>query len=105
MLSRGLTTILADMTLPEAIEIPSIHRVTVRTGACGVGDDAPGSRPHQTISDGGVIGGGHVPLPGEESLAPHGMGFRDARPECRRHRLEVLANRSRMVSYEGRPGL
>jgi predicted ATPase with chaperone activity len=33
MLSRGLTTILADMTLPEAIEIPRIHRVAGRTGA------------------------------------------------------------------------
>jgi hypothetical protein len=52
-----------------------------------------------------VIGGGHVPLPAEGSLAPPGMRFRDAQPECRRHRLEVLASRSRMVSCEGPPGL
>jgi predicted ATPase with chaperone activity len=33
MLSCGLTTILADMTLPEAIAIPRIHLVAGRTGA------------------------------------------------------------------------
>jgi hypothetical protein len=53
-------------------------------------DDAPVSRPHHTISDVGVIGGGQVPRPGEGSLAHHGVRFWDERPECRRHVLEVL---------------
>jgi magnesium chelatase family protein len=106
MLSRGLTTILADMTFPEALEIPRIHRVAGRTGVrTALVTTCPCRAPHQTILDGGVIGGGHVPLPGEGSLVPHGMRFRDARPECRRHRLKVLASRSRMVSCEGPPGL
>jgi magnesium chelatase family protein len=42
------------------------------------------------MSNAGWIGGGQVPQPGEVSLAHHGMLFLDARPEFRRHVLEVL---------------
>ena len=46
--------------------------------------------PHHTISDVGLIGGGHVPMPGDVSLAHHSVHFLDAWPECRRHLLPVL---------------
>jgi magnesium chelatase family protein len=50
MLSCGLTTILADMTLPEAIAIPRIHRVAGRTGAhTALVTTRPCRAPHQTI--------------------------------------------------------
>jgi magnesium chelatase family protein len=50
----------------------------------------PCRAPHQMISEVGLIGGGPVPMPGEVSLAHHGILFLEARPECKRHVLEVL---------------
>jgi magnesium chelatase family protein len=91
MLARRLTTILPAMTLAEAIETTRLHRVAGLTGErTALVTTRPCRAPHHTISDVGLIGGGQVPMPGEVSLAHHGVLFLDARPEFRRHVLEVL---------------
>ena len=70
MLARRLTTILPAMTLAEAIETTRIHRVAGLTGdRAGLVTTRPCRAPHLTISDAGLIGGGHVPILGEVSLA------------------------------------
>jgi magnesium chelatase family protein len=91
MLAQRLTTILPAMTLAEAMETTRIHRVAGLTGARAAWvTTRPCRAPHHTISDAGLIGGGHVPMPGDVSLAHHGVLFLDEWPECRRHVLEVL---------------
>jgi magnesium chelatase family protein len=91
MLARRLTTILPAMTLAEAIETTHIHRVAGRTGdRTAWVTTRPCRAPHHTISDAELIGGGHVPMLGDVSLAHHGVRFLDAWPEFRRHVLEVL---------------
>jgi magnesium chelatase family protein len=91
MLTRRLTTILPAMTLAEAMETTRIPRVAGRTSnRTALVTTRPFRAPHHTISDAGLIGGGHVPMPGEVSLAHNGVLFLDAWPEFRRHVLEVL---------------
>jgi magnesium chelatase family protein len=91
MLARRLTTILPAMRLAEALETTRIPRVAGRTGArTAVVTTCPFRAPHHTISDVGLIGGGQVPMPGEVSLAHHGILFLDELPEFRRYVLEVL---------------
>ncbi|MGH8066971.1 MAG: ATP-binding protein, partial [Candidatus Entotheonellia bacterium] len=91
VLPTRLNNILPALTLPEALKTTRIHRVAGLTGgrtACVT--TRPFRAPHHMISDVGLIGGGQVPLPGEVSLAHHGVLFLDELPEFRRHVLEVL---------------
>jgi magnesium chelatase family protein len=91
MLARRLTTLLPARTLAEAVETTRIPRVAGLTSdRTALVTTRPCRAPHHTISDAGRIGGGHVPMPGEVSLAHHGVRFLDELPECRRHVLEVL---------------
>jgi Magnesium chelatase, subunit ChlI len=74
MLARRLTTLRPAMILAEAIEPTRIHSVAGLTGnRTAVVTTRPCRAPHHTISDAGLIGGGHVPGPGEVSGAHHGV--------------------------------
>jgi magnesium chelatase family protein len=79
------------MTLAEALKTIRIHRVAGRTGArTALVTTRPFRAPHHTIAGVGLIGGGPVPRPGDMSRAHQGVRLLNARPECRRHVLEVL---------------
>ena len=89
MLARRLTTILPAITLAEAIETTRIHRVAGLTGdRTALVTTRLFRAPHHPISDAGLIGGGHVPMPGEVSLMHHGMLFLDDTAGVCRHVLE-----------------
>jgi magnesium chelatase family protein len=87
------------MTLAKALDTTRIHRLAGLTSArTALVTTRPCRAPHHTLSDVGLIGGGQVPMPGEVSLAHHGMRLLDELPEFRRHVLEVLRQPLKRVS-------
>ena len=79
------------MTLAKAIETTPLHRIAGLTGDRRVlVTGCPCRALHYMIFDVGLIDGSHVPMPGDVSLAHHGVLFLEARRECRPHALEVL---------------
>lgn len=89
MLAKRLPTILPHLDEEEQIEVQLIHSL--------VGEIAeetvlhrPFRSPHHSISFAGLIGGGRPVLPGEISLAHHGVLFLDELPEFAPATLQAL---------------
>ena len=91
MLAKRLGSILPPMSLNEALETTKIHSVAGKVKVqVGIISQRPFRKPHHTISDIGLIGGGSYPQPGEISLAHNGVLFLDELPEYKRTVLEVM---------------
>ena len=91
MLAKRLPTVLPPMTLEEYLETTKIHSVAGKTGKdVGLITQRPFRKPHHTISDVALVGGGSYPQPGEISLAHNGVLFLDELPEYKRTVLEVM---------------
>ncbi len=91
MLAKRLAAILPPISFEEAIEATKIYSVIgMLKKDQGLIVSRPFRAPHHTISDAGLIGGGHIPRPGEVSLAHNGVLFLDELAEFKKNVLEVL---------------
>jgi magnesium chelatase family protein len=91
MLAKRIPSILPPISFDESIETTKIFSVSgMLNKDQAMVTHRPFRSPHHTISDAGLIGGGHFPRPGEVSLAHNGVLFLDELPEFKKHVLEVL---------------
>ncbi len=91
MLAKRIPSILPPISFEESIETTKIFSVSgMLDKEQAMVTARPFRSPHHTISDAGLIGGGHFPRPGEVSLAHNGVLFLDELPEFKKHVLEVL---------------
>jgi magnesium chelatase family protein len=90
MLARRLPSILPPLTPTEALEVTRIQSVAGLHEGAGLVLRRPFRAPHHTISASGLVGGGSHPLPGEATLAHHGVLFLDELSEFPRSSLEAL---------------
>ncbi len=91
LLARSLPSILPPMTNNEALEVTKIYSVSgLLPSDTPLIRQRPFRAPHYTISNAGLVGGGHFPRPGEISLSHRGVLFLDELPEFGHSLLEVL---------------
>ena len=91
MLAKRMSSILPDMTREEALEVTKIYSVAGKLGINGgLITERPFQHPNHDASTAAIIGGGTNPMPGQVTLAHHGVLFLDELPEFRRSVIEAL---------------
>jgi magnesium chelatase family protein len=91
LLARSLPSIFPPMTNEEALEVTKIYSVSgLLPSDTPLIRQRPFRSPHHTISNAGLVGGGHLPKPGEISLSHRGILFLDELPEFGHALLETL---------------
>lgn len=90
MLASRLPGIQPPMSESEAMETASVASISYTGFDSGLWGVRPFRAPHHTASGVALVGGGSNPMPGEISLAHHGVLFLDELPEFSRTVLDVL---------------
>jgi magnesium chelatase family protein len=90
MLASRFPGILPPLSEAEALEVAAVHSVSSAGFDATRWGERPFRAPHHGASSAALVGGGHLPRPGEISLAHHGVLFLDELPEFTRDVLEAL---------------
>ncbi|MGC6415918.1 MAG: YifB family Mg chelatase-like AAA ATPase [Bradymonadia bacterium] len=91
MIAKRLATLLPPMTANDRLQNLALYQLArLEDGGRAKHLERPFRAPHHTISRAGLVGGSGDALPGEISLANHGILFLDELPEFSRPTLECL---------------
>lgn len=91
MLAKRLPTIMPQLTKEESLELSKIYSVAgLLPKDEPVIKRRPFRQPHHTISLQALAGGGRIPIPGEITLAHHGVLFLDEIAEIPKKTIEIL---------------
>ncbi len=91
MLAKAIPGIMPRLSREEILELTKIYSVAGRLNEeTPIVSRRPFRAPHHTITPTALAGGGKQPIPGEITLAHHGVLFLDELPEFSRGTLEIL---------------
>ncbi|MFK7730722.1 MAG: YifB family Mg chelatase-like AAA ATPase [Pseudomonadales bacterium] len=90
MLASRMPGILPVLSSEQALQVASIHSLTVSSDFIPFSGSPPFRAPHHSASSTAMVGGGSHPRPGEISMAHNGVLFLDEFPEFPRSVVEVL---------------
>ncbi|MHC1721238.1 MAG: YifB family Mg chelatase-like AAA ATPase [Clostridiaceae bacterium] len=91
MLAERIPSILPPLTYEESLNVTKIYSVSGRIGSFqGLIRKRPFRAPHHTATAVALVGGGNNLMPGEISLAHHGVLFLDEMLEFKRSILDIL---------------
>jgi magnesium chelatase family protein len=89
LLARALAELMPPPTMDERIAMTRMLSAAGKWPG-GLARERSFRAPHHTTSHAGLVGGGSPPVPGEITLAHHGVLFLDELPEFRREVLEGI---------------
>lgn len=91
MIAKSIPGIFPSLSKEEAMEISGIYSAAgLLSQENPIMKTRPFRTPHHTASPKALAGGGHIPRPGEITLAHKGILFLDELPEFSRNTLEIL---------------
>lgn len=90
LLAKSAYALLPPLSFEEALEVASIHSLQKERGETRFSYERPFRSPHHHTSPAALIGGGSSIVPGEVSLAHHGILFLDELLEFPQKSLEAL---------------
>lgn len=90
VLARCLPGLLPPLDFDESLAVRRVHSVAFARVPDHLHTQRPFRSPHHSCTPAALVGGGAQPLPGEVSLAHHGVLFLDELPEFGRHCLDQL---------------
>ncbi|MBE6044103.1 MAG: ATP-binding protein [Clostridium thermopalmarium] len=91
MIAKRIPSILPKLSYEEALEVTKIYSISNKIDKLdGLIKERPFRSPHHTSSQISLVGGGSKLIPGEISLAHHGVLFLDEILEFNKRTLEAL---------------
>lgn len=90
MLAERIPSIMPNLSFEEAVQITQIYSLLGKNKCEGLMTKRPFRRPHHTITEKALIGGGRIPKPGEISLAHLGILYLDEFLEFNNSLIDLL---------------
>ena len=91
MAAKRIPSILPPLSYDEAMEVTKLYSISGKLDSqAGLIKRRPFRSPHSSSTVASLSGGGLIPMPGEISLAHHGILFLDELPEFDKGALEIL---------------